>query len=59
MDDLFQSPLGPISIILNFSKKLCDITFHQKTIWEVLMKIEGIQAISLLSWQNPPPARVF
>ena len=27
----------------------------QKKNWEVLMKIEGIQAISVLRGQNPPP----
>ena len=46
MDDLFQRPLAPISIILNFSKIVlvkAEIThsFHQKK-WEVLMKIEAI-----------------
>ena len=50
MDDLFQRPLGPISIILNFSKKIlvkAEIPqLSSKKIWEVLMKIEGIQAIS-------------
>ena len=45
MDDLFQRPLWPISIIW---WKLTTNSFHQKKIWEVLMKIEGIQAISIL-----------
>ena len=50
MDDLNQRPLGPISIILNFSKvfwwKLKSNSFHQKKNWEFLMKIEDIQALS-------------
>ena len=49
MDDLFQRPLGPNNFNLNFSKKcwwkLTSHSFHQKNIWEVLIKIEGIQAI--------------
>ena len=55
MDALFQSPLGPISIILNFSKKNLWKLTPNKNFWEVLMKIEGIQAISVPSGQNPPP----
>ena len=63
MDDLFQRPLGPISIILNFPKNFlikADIKqLSPKKIWEVLMKIEGIQALSVLGGQNPPPPHVF
>ena len=62
MDELFQRTLGPISIIHNFSKKKfgkADIKqLSPKEIWEVLMKIEGIQVISVLGghfWTPPPP----
>ena len=50
MDDLFQRPLGPISIILNFPKKILVKAEIKKLSSknEVLMKIEGIQAISVL-----------
>ena len=63
MDDLFQGPQEPIFTILNFPKKiLVKVTsnrFHQKNIWEVLMIVEGIQAISALNRQNLPPPACF
>ena len=44
MDDLFQRPLGPITVILNFSKTIlvkADIKqLSQKKNQKVLMKIE-------------------
>jgi hypothetical protein len=49
-NDLFQRPLGPISVIFNFSKKNC----------EVLMKIKEIQAISVTDvLPQPPHPRIF
>ena len=49
MDDLFQRPLGPISIILNFPPPFPKAVWCQlspKKNSEVLIKIEGIHAIS-------------
>ena len=54
MDDLFQRPLGPISITLNFWWKLTSNSFHQKTIWEVFKKIEDVQETSV-----PMSCRMF
>jgi hypothetical protein len=62
MDDLFQRPLGPNSIILNFPKKSlvkADIKQLSPKIRGVLMKTEGIQAISVIGGQNPPPLASF
>ena len=64
MDRLFQRPLGPISIILNFQKNIlvkADIKqLSPKKNWEVLMKIEGIHAISVPdALLQPPPPHVL
>ena len=63
MDDLFQRPLGPTSSNLNFPKKfLVKAEIQQlstKKNWEVLMKIEGIHAISALHGLNQPPPPQF
>ena len=61
MDALVQRPLGPTFSILNFPKKfwwkLKSSSFHHNTIWEVLMKIEGIHAISMPGWTSCSPLR--
>ena len=63
MDALFQRPLGPSFSILNFPKKIlvkADIKqLSPKIVWEVLMKIEGIQAIIRTRRAESAPARVF
>ena len=61
MDALFQCPLGPISIILNFPKNFlvkADIKQLYKKNWEVLMKFEGIQALSMPGWTKKTVVRL-
>ena len=53
MDAHFQRPLGPISIILSFPQKfLVKADIKQLSPKKVLIKIEGIQAISVIDGLN-------
>ena len=56
MDALFQRAYFYNPLLLK--KKLFDFSFHQKK-REVLMKIEGIQAISAPDGQNPHFHSIF
>ena len=59
MDDLFQRPLEPIFIILKILVKAEIKQLSPKKIWEVLIKIEGLQAISAPNGQNLPPQGIL